>query len=153
MAESSVSEHGFNLKDAEHERGTNRYVFSYPETWYNSQAFADLTVGLRSIILKPDPLDVNLSAFQIVKVKTNTSLAPYLHINYANGKVVDAFARPFINGDIAFPDRMPIKVNVEINEGIKMGDICDNLPDECNEDIDYYSKYLIYSIIRFICKD
>ena len=40
MAESSVSEHGFNLKDAEHERGTNRYVFRYPETWYNSQAFA-----------------------------------------------------------------------------------------------------------------
>ena len=140
MAESSVSEHGFHLKDAEHERGTNRYVFRYPETWYNSQAFADLTVGLRSIILKPDPLDVNLSAFQIVKVKNNSSLAPYLHINYNNGKAVDAYARAFINGDIAFPDRMPIRVNVEINEGIKMGDICDNLTDECNEDIDYYSK-------------
>ena len=83
---------------------------------------------------------MNLSAFQIVKVKTNTSLAPYLHINYANGKVVDAFARPFINGDIAFPDRMPIKVNVEINEGIKMGDICDNLTDECNEDISYFTN-------------
>ena len=141
MAESSVSEHGFNLKDAEHERGTNRYVFRYPETWYNSQAFADLTVGLRSIILKPDPLDVNLSALQIVKVANNESVAPYLHINYDDkGTVVDAYGRRLINGDIAFPDRMPIRVNVEINEGIKMGDICDNLTDECNEDIDYYSK-------------
>ena len=31
MEESSVSEHGFHLKDAEHERGTNRYVFSLVE--------------------------------------------------------------------------------------------------------------------------
>ena len=141
MEESSVSEHGFNLKDAEHIQGTNRYVFRYPETWFNSQAFADLTVGLRSIILKPDPLDVNFTAFQLVKVANNESLSTFLHINYdEKGAVVDAYARPPINGITAFPDRMPIKVNIEINEGIKMGDICDNLTDECNEDIDYYTK-------------
>ena len=83
MEESSVSEHGFNLKDAEHERGTNRYVFPYPETWYNSQNFADLTVGLRSIILKPDPLQINLTGFQVVNIDKQP-LDSILHINYTS---------------------------------------------------------------------
>ena len=142
MAESSVSEHGFNLKDAEHERGTNRYVFPYPETWYNSQNFADLTVGLRSIILKPDPLQINLTGFQVVNIDKQ-ALDPVLHINYtASNTVKDAHERPGINGVYLFADRMPIKVDMEVTEGITMKNICDKLNDEVNDCIkDYQDIY------------
>ena len=54
MSESSVSEHGFDLRDAEHQDWTNRYVFRYPETWASQMMDSSLTVGLRSIILKPE---------------------------------------------------------------------------------------------------
>ena len=142
MAESSVSEHGFNLKDAEHERGTNRYVFPYPETWYNSQNFADLTVGLRSIILKPDPLQINLTGFQVVNIDKQP-LDSVLHINYTStGTVKDAHERPGINGVYLFADRMPIKVDMEVTEGITMKNICDKLNDEVNDCIkDYQDIY------------
>ena len=146
MQESSVSEHGFNLKDAEHIRGSNRYWFKYPETWYNSQNFANLTVGLRSIILKPDALDVNLTAFQIAKISDGKTLAPFLHFNYSKDNVVEsAYLRPNINGFRAYPDRLPLKTNIEINEGIKMGDICDMITESCDNGIQKYNEMYSYA--------
>ena len=68
MSESSVSEHGFDLRDAEHQDWTNRYVFRYPETWASQMMDSSLTVGLRSIILKPDPVEISLSGLQVAYV-------------------------------------------------------------------------------------
>ena len=144
MLESSVSEHGFNLKDASHERGSNRYTFPYPETWYNSQNFANLTVGLRSIILKPDPLQVNLSGFQIVRADTQP-LNSVLHINKnTDGSAKSAYDRPGINGVLMYPDRLPIYVDTEVSEGLTMKNICDKVTDACNSTFkDYQDTYKI----------
>ena len=144
MLESSVSEHGFNLKDARHERGSNRYTFPYPETWYNSQNFANLTVGLRSIILKPDPLQVNLSGFQIVRADTQP-LNSVLHINKnSDGSVKSAYDRPGINGVLMYPDRLPIYVDTEVSEGLTMKNICDKVTEACNSTFkDYQDTYKI----------
>ena len=142
MSESSVSEHGFNLRDAEHERGTNRYVFKYPEVWYSSSPYLNLTFGLRSIILKPDPVDINLSGLQITNVSAGFKLAPYLQIVGDLGKITAAYDRPRINGDVIYPDRLPMYLDQEVNEGTRMTEVCEGLNNGINNEITrYQSRY------------
>ena len=142
MSESSVSEHGFNLRDAEHERGTNRYVFKYPEVWYSSSPYLNLTFGLRSIILKPDPVDINLSGLQIANVSAGFKLAPYLQIVGDLGKITAAYDRPRINGDVIYPDRLPMYLDQEVNEGTRMTEVCEGLNNGINNEITrYQSRY------------
>ena len=138
MSESSVSEHGFNLRDAEHERGTNRYVFKYPEVWYSSSPYLNLTFGLRSIILKPDPVDINLSGLQIANVSNGQKLASYLQTVSSSGKITAAYDRPRINGDVIFPDRLPMYLDQEVNEGIRMTEVCEALNTGMNNEITRY---------------
>ena len=59
MEEIITTEHCFNLNDAEHIEGTSRYVFDYPEIWYVNQTIKDMSMGIRSIILKPAPIYTN----------------------------------------------------------------------------------------------
>ena len=134
MSESSVSEHGFDLRDAEHQDWTNRYVFRYPETWASQMMDSSLTVGLRSIILKPDPVEISLSGLQVAYVN-DQPLATCLAIDENAG-----YARPSINAQTLFPDRFPIYVDMEINEGVKMGDVADALKTATNDEIMRYSS-------------
>lgn len=60
MEEITMTEHCFNFADAEHVAGTNRYVFTYPEIWYTNQTIKDMSLGVRSIVLKPGPLQVKV---------------------------------------------------------------------------------------------
>lgn len=60
MEEVAATEHCFNINDAEHIKGTNRYVFDYPEIWYINQCIKDMSIGIRSIILKPEPISAYL---------------------------------------------------------------------------------------------
>ena len=133
MSESSVSEHGFDLRDSEHQAWTNRYVFRYPETWASQMMDSSLTVGLRSIILKPDPVEINLSGMQIVSVN-NQPLATYLCVD---GEI--AYERPSLNGMNIYPDRFNLLTDMEANEGVKLGDICNQLNDLTNSEIIRYS--------------
>ena len=61
MTDIITTEHCFNFHDATHEDGTNRYVFNYPEIWYVNQTIKDMAMGIRSIILKPEPIYVSFT--------------------------------------------------------------------------------------------
>ena len=63
MEEIITTEHCFNLNDAEHIEGTSRYVFDYPEIWYVNQTIKDMSMGNRSIILKPKTYLLNDRSF------------------------------------------------------------------------------------------
>ena len=58
MEDIITTEHCFNLNDAKHTEGTNRYIFDYPEIWYTNQTMKDMSLGIRSIILKPAPVEI-----------------------------------------------------------------------------------------------
>ena len=66
MTEIVTTEHCFNFHDAKHEDGTNRYVFNYPEIWYTNQTIKDMALGVRSIILKPEPINVSFNNVFVV---------------------------------------------------------------------------------------
>ena len=136
-----TTENGFNLKDASHRKGTNRYVFSYPETWYSTMNERKLTFGLRSIILKPAPVDLNLSAFSLVRCPNGLSLEPYLQETYNDqNKLIGAYLQPDLNGILMFDDRYTLDIYYEIIEGKRLIDVCDTLNELADKDLIHYAN-------------
>jgi hypothetical protein len=70
----------FDIRDAEHIAGTNRYVFKYPEHWRripNKQ----LTIGIRSIKLINYPISISMNNIQIVN-KLNIQTLTSMNVNF-----------------------------------------------------------------------
>ena len=109
MSEIVTTEHCFNFHDAEHKDKTNRYVFNYPEIWYVNQTIKDMALGIRSIILKPEPIYVQLE--DIFVIGTNTEVQETLK----NMKV-----RPVINQKVILSNRLSIRIQQHIDEKIDM---------------------------------
>ena len=86
MTEFETTEHCFNFHDAEHEDKTNRYVFNYPEIWYVNQTIKDMSMGVRSIILKPETINIMLN--DIFAIGTNTNI---------NNALIAQQTKPVIN--------------------------------------------------------
>ena len=107
MSEIVTTEHCFNFHDAEHKDKTNRYVFNYPEIWYVNQTIKDMALGIRSIILKPEPIYVQLE--DIFAIGTNTKVEETL-----KGMGV----RPVINQKVILSNRLPIRIQQHIDEKI-----------------------------------
>ena len=105
MTEIVTTEHCFNFHDAKHEDRTNRYVFNYPEIWYTNQTIKDMALGVRSIILKPEPIYVSFNNV------------------FARGKstfVVDTLQKlttiPIINGFKFLSNQMMLDFNCNVDE-------------------------------------
>ena len=109
MSEIVTTEHCFNFHDAEHKDKTNRYVFNYPEIWYVNQTIKDMALGIRSIILKPEPIYVQLE--DIFAIGTNTEVEATL-------KKMEV--RPEINQEVILSNRLPIRIQQHIDEKIDM---------------------------------
>ena len=109
MSEIVTTEHCFNFHDAEHKDKTNRYVFNYPEIWYVNQTIKDMALGIRSIILKPEPIYVQLQ--DIFVIGTNTEVEATLE---------KMEVRPVINQKVILPNRLSIRIQQHIDEKIDM---------------------------------
>lgn len=109
MSEIVTTEHCFNFHDAEHKDKTNRYVFNYPEIWYVNQTIKDMALGIRSIILKPEPIYVQLQ--DIFAIGTNTEVETTLK---------EMEVRPVINQEVILSNRLPIRIQQHIDEKIDM---------------------------------
>ena len=109
MTEFETTEHCFNFHDAEHEDKTNRYVFNYPEIWYVNQTIKDMSMGVRSIILKPEPINIMLN--DIFAIGTNTNI---------NNALIAQQTKPIINQTVVLSNRMPILLQYQVDEKIDM---------------------------------
>lgn len=139
MDENFNSEHGFNCKYAEHKEGTNRYIFKYPETFYSSMNDRRLYFGLRSIIVKPDPLFIDLSGLTFMNAVDgfhNTMNSQVVLIDKVNCVV----KKPDMGGKILYQERMPLDISFTVNEGDKISDICYLINNRYNEALEKYEK-------------
>ena len=137
MDENFNSEHGFNCKYAEHKVGTNRYIFKYPETFYSSMNDRRLYFGLRSIIVKLEPLFLDFSKFTYVSLvaKYGYHLGDYYYelnnIYQDSGVKVEGTTnneylltvRPSAGGQILYPERMPLDIRFTISPEMKMTEV------------------------------
>ena len=105
MTEIVTTEHCFNFHDAKHKDGTNRYVFNYPEIWYTNQTIKDMALGVRSIILKPEPITVNLN--NVFVVGTNSAVIKTL---------TGMTTIPVINSQSVLPNRMTVDIRCNVDE-------------------------------------
>ena len=105
MTEIVTTEHCFNFHDAKHKDGTNRYVFNYPEIWYTNQTIKDMALGVRSIILKPEPINVSFN--NVFVVGNNQDVTKTLH---------DMKTLPIINSQTVLPNRMNVDIRCNVDE-------------------------------------
>ena len=105
MTEIVTTEHCFNFHDGKHKDRTNRYVFDYPEIWYTNQTIKDMTMGVRSIILKPEPITVNLNNVFVVGI--NSAVTETL---------TGMTTIPVINSQIVLPNRMTVDIRCNVDE-------------------------------------
>ena len=107
MTEIVTTEHCFNFHDAEHTEGTNRYVFNYPEIWYTNQTIKDMALGVRSIILKPEPIYVSFN--NVFARGTSNSVVETLK---------SSTAIPIINGFKFLSNQMMLDFNINVDDKI-----------------------------------
>ena len=125
MSEIETSEHCFNLADAEHVEGTSRFIFSYPEIWYTNQTIKDMSLGIRSIILKPEPVFVN---FQDLYVKgDNTSLEEEI-----------AKSVPVINNQKVLANHMLIDMRKNVDERVDILSFVNWANEKLINDLDHH---------------
>ena len=139
MDENFNSEHGFNCKYAEHKVGTNRYIFKYPEIFYSSMNDRRLYFGLRSIIVKPEPLFIDFSGLTFVNA-VDGLLSIVNSGSVEIDKVSCSVKRPDIGGKIMYIERMPLNISFTVNEGDKISDICQLINNKYNEALEEYER-------------
>ena len=105
MTEIVTTEHCFNFHDAKHKDGTNRYVFNYPEIWYTNQTIKDMALGVRSIILKPEPINVSFN--NVFVVGENPAVIKTL---------LGMKTLPIINSQTVLPNRMNVDIRCNVDE-------------------------------------
>ena len=105
MTEIVTTEHCFNFHDAKHKDGTNRYVFNYPEIWYTNQTIKDMALGVRSIILKPEPIYVSLN--DVFVVGENPAVIKTL---------LGMKTLPVVNSQSVLPNRMTVDIRCNVDE-------------------------------------
>lgn len=119
-----MTEHCFNFADAEHVAGTNRYVFTYPEIWYTNQTIKDMSLGVRSIVLKPGPLQVKVD--DLFVKGNNTTIDTY----YAK----NPNAIQTIRGEKLLANQMYIAIDFIIDEKMDMLECVTMLTEKYKQD-------------------
>ena len=145
---SSVSEHCFNLLDAQHRAGTNRYVFKYPGTWHLQHEANDLSIGIRSILLKPASFDVDLNDLYVmgcISISETGGEATITPITPPNPIVS-------ICGDQVKPDWMDLSHTITVNENVDMATYCQKLSNEYKERFDRHERlcYELYLNSKYL---
>lgn len=122
-----MTEHCFNLSDGEHVEGTSRFMFNFPEIWYVNQSIKDMSIGIRSIILKPEPVFVN---FQDLYVLGDDSTIQNSINNSLN--VVK------INGQLVLPNQMYIDMGKSVDERVDILSFVNWANEKMVSDLDHH---------------
>ncbi len=126
----SVSEHCFNFQDAKHEEGTNKYTFKYPSSWHLMDEACDLSVGIRSILLKPGSFDTTLN---------NLWLIGYGNVEYSKGvTTLTRMEQPTKimtpGGSRLLPERLSIPSSIIVDETVDMYSYCKQMNEQYRND-------------------
>ena len=147
MEEIITTEHCFNLNDAEHIKGTSRYVFDYPEIWYVNQTIKDMSMGIRSIILKPAPIYTNAIKLYV------------LGDNMENEKLIRDANKLVLNNKTVYPHLMEIDIRKNVDERIDMLQFVNWANEKIIADIDHhmdivesgYDNLTMCDLTRYSC--